>query len=344
MELSLEQQLKGQRLKVDFNTYDLSIKEILSMIEDKIIDIAPAYQRKFRWDDKRQSSFIESIFLGIPIPSLFMATNEDNSWELIDGVQRISSIINYIGNNELRERFELKDELKLAGLSKLSKFNGKKFNQLPLSIQLNFKLASIKVTTLSDKSDDKVRFDLFERLNRGGVTLSDQEIRSCVYRGEFNDFLKELSQSEDFKKCIKLTHSQKNDGTKEELVLRFFAFMYRYETFDHSVVDFLNDYMKEANKNFNFYEGRNIFENVFRKLKEALPNGIVKNRNVTPLNLYEGISVGAGLAFKNKGSINTVNILELINSDELKKYSTGSTNSKTNVRGRIELCKARFEV
>ena len=182
--MDLQKQLMEQKMKVDFNTYDLSIKELISMVNDKLINIAPEYQRQFRWDKERQSSLIESIFLGIPIPSLFMATNADGTWELIDGVQRVSTILCFAGTDEEREKIGTPNlsELTLEQLKKLTEFNGKSFTKLPIDIQTKFRLSNIKVTTLSDKSDKQVRFDLFERLNRGGVTLTDQEIRSCVYR------------------------------------------------------------------------------------------------------------------------------------------------------------------
>ena len=102
--MDLQKQLMEQKMKVDFNTYDLSIKELISMVNDKLINIAPEYQRQFRWDKERQSSLIESIFLGIPIPSLFMATNADGTWELIDGVQRVSTILCFAGTDEEREK------------------------------------------------------------------------------------------------------------------------------------------------------------------------------------------------------------------------------------------------
>ncbi len=101
--MDLQKRLMEQKMKVDFNTYDLSIKELIGMVNDKLINIAPEYQRQFRWDKERQSSLIESIFLGIPIPSLFMATNADGTWELIDGVQRVSTILCFAGT-EMRER------------------------------------------------------------------------------------------------------------------------------------------------------------------------------------------------------------------------------------------------
>lgn len=90
MRNDLNSQLMEQKMKVDFNSYDLSVKELISMVEDNLINIAPEYQRQFRWDVERQSSLIESLYLGIPVPAIFTATNADGTWELIDGVQRVS--------------------------------------------------------------------------------------------------------------------------------------------------------------------------------------------------------------------------------------------------------------
>lgn len=344
--IDLDAELMEQKMKVDFNTYDLSVKELLSMINDGLINIAPEYQRQFRWDENRQSSLVESLFLGIPVPSLFMATNADGTWEVIDGVQRLSTMICFAGDDSVRAKVnsEKVGVLKLRGLSKLESFNGKKFEDLSIGVQNKFKLTSIKVTTLSDKSDRDVRFDLFERLNKGGVNLTAQEIRSCVYRGGFNDFLKELSLDENFKSCVHLSESQENDGTREELVLRFFAYLYDLDSFDHSVKDFLNEYMSKADRSFNYSENDKLFRDVFKILNEALPNGISKGRKNTPLNLFEAVSVGAALAYMNKGQINTKGIDEWIRDKELLKYITGATNSKPRVIGRIDFCRQKFEV
>lgn len=343
---NIQEQLMEQKRKVDFNTYDLSVKELINMVKEGIIDIAPDYQRQFRWEADRQSTLVESIFLGIPIPSLFMATNPDGTWELIDGVQRVSSIVNFAGDAEEREIIwgAPKKPLKLSGLEKLTDFNDKTFVELPFDIQMKFKLASIKVITLSDKSDLSVRFDLFERLNRGGVTLSDQEIRSCVYRGEFNEFIKEMAQDVNFNYCVRLSDTKDNDGTKEEMVLRFFAYLYNYKEFVHSVKDFLNSYMESASKKFSYEKNEKIFRNVFAELAKVLPNGITKGRKITPMNLYEGVSVGAAIAWNQNGKLNTTNIEEWLSSEELKKYTTGATNSKSAVIGRIEYCAKKFGV
>ena len=98
---NLTLQLEQERRTVSFDSYDIAVRQLLEMVTENAIDIAPEYQRKFVWDTQRQSEFIESVFLGIPIPSLFMATNKDSSWEVVDGVQRISTLIHFCGSEDV---------------------------------------------------------------------------------------------------------------------------------------------------------------------------------------------------------------------------------------------------
>ena len=342
--MDLIQQLNEQKRRVDFNSYDISVKELMSMVTDSIIGIAPEYQRQFRWPKVKRSSLIESVLLGIPLPNLFMATNADGSWELIDGVQRLSSIIQFAGSEEALAKIHLKESLRLVDLEKLKLFNNLKFSDLPKSVQLDFLLKPLKITTLSDKSDLDVRFDLFERLNTGGVALTNQEIRSCVYRGLFNDFLKELTFDLDFQNVVRVTKSQEDDGTKEEYVLRFFAFLYNYNNFDHSVVDFLNGFMASSIKSFDYKMGRDIFRKTFQQLS-FLKNGITRGRSTTTsINLYEGVAVGAALAILNGKKLNLKNAQDWMDSDELRLYTTGATNTKSKVVKRIIFCRDKFSI
>jgi len=338
--MDITSELNELKRKVDFNTYDISVKELISMVAEGIIDIAPDYQRQFRWKDDRQSQLIESIFLGIPVPSLYMATNLDGTWELIDGVQRLSSIVHFAGSEEARKRINLADKFTLNGLTKLLTFNGKRFDELPRTIQLEFQLKPLKITTLSDKSDMDVRFDLFERLNTGGIILTNQEIRSCVFRGKFNDFIKELSTDPNFIHSVRLTSSQESDGTRDEFVLRFFAYLNNYKKFEHSVVDFLNGFMADSNKNFDYKKNEKVFRDTFKNLT-ILPNGITRNRSTTPANLYEAVAVGAALAIMQKGKLVSTNF-KWINSPELRAVTTGATNSLPRVIKRIEYSRDKF--
>lgn len=336
-------QLERETRKVDFDSFDFSVKEIVSMAEDNIIDIAPEYQRQFRWPKENQSKLIESVFLGIPVPSLFMAANRDGSWELIDGVQRLNTLIHFIGNDEQLEKFGFNKSLRLSGLEILTEFNGCVFSELPQSLRLRFSLRPLKVTTLSDKSDLKVRFDLFERLNTGGIELTNQEIRACVFRGQFNEFISELANSDSFNKVVGVPSAKKNDGTREELVLKFFAYKDAREQFEHSVVGFLNEYMEGASLKFNYKKGREIFYKTFDSLCEALPNGIKRgNRSNTPVNLYEAIAVGAADAIEEGYDIRASDVSAWINDEELKKLTSGATNSKVRLKSRIDYCFNRF--
>ncbi|MEC4559762.1 DUF262 domain-containing protein [Pseudomonas inefficax] len=337
------EQLEKERRKVDFDTFDISVKELASMAEQEIINIAPAYQRQFRWPVSNQSKLIESVFLGIPIPSLFMAANKDGTWELIDGVQRLSTLIHFSGTDEQLEKFGFPKGLQLEGLEVLSEFNGLRFNDLPQTLRLKFSLRPLKVTTLSDKSDLKVRFDLFERLNTGGIKLTDQEIRTCVFRGPFNDFLSELSENEDFRAVVNLPTSKENDGTYGELVLRFFAYLHNRENFDHSVVGFLNDYMSESSKHFIYKKNRKLFEKTFSELSLLLPEGIRRgNRKLTPVNLYEAISVGAAIAIDEGIDISQSNPNEFMNDADLTALTSEASNSRARVLKRINYCYKRF--
>ena len=220
----LQQELGEQRRTVDFDTFDIQLQELLRMLSDGQISVAPVYQRHFRWDDERCSELIESLMLGIPIPNLFMATNPDNTWEVVDGVQRLSAVVKFAGDDALRSKHNLAGALKLEGLQKLNKFNGMRFDDFPPHIQQHLRTRPLKVVTLNDKSDQVVRIDLFERLNTGGIELTQQEIRDCVFHGSFADKLDELGDVRDFHMVVRLTGKQERDGTRRSAFSGFLRF------------------------------------------------------------------------------------------------------------------------
>lgn len=340
----LDLQLKTQRRTVDFDTFDIHMQQLVSMVRSNQIMVSPAYQRQFRWSPKRCSQFIESILLGIPVPSLFMATNADNTWEIVDGVQRLSTIIKYAGDSDLRAQYGLNGALVLSDLQKLSAFVGLGLDQLPTNIQLHFWTRPAKVITLNDKSDLIVRYDLFERLNTGGVALTPQEIRDCVFRGMFADKLDAWSKEPNFRTAVKLTSLQQRDATAEECVLRFFSFRARYKEFDHGVTEFLNKYMEHASKQFDYAAGEAVFLKTFKEIARVFPNGIRRpgGKHTTPLNLFEGIAVGASLALDTVSRLNQSGLDKWMKSEELRKFTTGATNDRSAVKGRIEFCRDRF--
>ncbi len=341
---ALETQLKTQRRTVDFDTFDIQAQQLLAMLASGQIKVSPAYQRKFRWKEKQCSQFIESMMLGIPIPSLFMATNEDSTWEVVDGVQRLSTIVKFAGDAPLRQQLQLNGPLILQDLEKLTAFDFLGLHDFSDSLKLHFLTRPIKVVTLNDKSDLIVRYDLFERLNTGGVALSGQEIRNCIYVGQFADQLELWAAEPNFQTALKLTPLQQKDATAEECVLRFFAYLHRYKQFDHSVIDFLNRYMEDASKQFDYAEGEAIFKKTFKAIARIFPAGIRRpgTRTTTPMNLFEAVAVGAALALQQNSRLHTAGLNAWMKSDELRGFTTGATNNRSAVKGRIEFCRDRF--
>jgi hypothetical protein len=333
----IQNQLDRERKLVSFDSYDLSVRQLLDMIEAGEIFVPPEYQRQFIWDPQRQSVLIESIFLGIPIPSLFMATNPDSTWEVVDGVQRLGTLSHFVASEALLKRISKDDRLTISGLEKLESFNGFDFATLPKSIQLHFLTRPVRVTVLNDKSDLSVRFDLFERLNTGGILLTQQEIRNCVYRGKFNSDLKPLSAYPAFRSAVRLKKEDASNSLYEEMALRFFAYLDSYRDFDHSVKSFLNDYMKGHQNSAIPADQVQLFKQVMDLIAAAFPSGISRGRAVTPVNLYEAISVGTALALRNGADVAPEQISPLAQNEQLKTYTGAGSNQKKYVIGRIEL-------
>jgi hypothetical protein len=147
-----------------------------------------------------------------------------------------------------------------------------------------------------------------------------------------------------FQSAVKLTPQQQRDATAEECVLRFFAFFYQYKKFDHNVTDFLNNYMKSATLQFDYAEGMSIFSKTFDEIARVFPGGIRRpeRRSTTPLILFEGITVGAAHALQKVKRLSSVGIDKWMKSPELRNFTTGATNSRSAVVGRIEFCRDRF--
>ncbi len=176
------------------------------------------------------------------------------------------------------------------------------------------------------------------------IKLTDQEIRACVYRGKFNDFLNKLKEHEAFNSVVNIPKNKRNDGTREEWILRFFAYYYNRNNFKHSVVQFLNEYMGHAITEFNFDEAETLFNETFAQLRQELPKGIKRGqKGSTPANLYEAISVGAADTIIAGNDIFNKGLADWIEDDALTKLTTGATNSRPRLNARIDYCSGRFQ-
>lgn len=338
----LQQQLDDNRQRVDVDHYDITISELSRMARDDELTIAPEYQRHFRWDELDESRLIESLFLGLPVPAIYVATNDDATWEVIDGLQRLSTVFHFVGEEDLLELTGKPLPLALQGLEELDAFNGLKFDQLPGPIRLAFTRRSLRVTALSDKSDFEARFDLFERLNRGGVTLTPQEVRACIFRGEFNDLLRSLAHDSTFVPLVKLQKGAQKDGTREELILKFFAYKNNRPAFKGKVTHFLNDYMAKHAPALDITTAEDLFKSVVMKLSEITDGGPFLREGVksTPLNQLEAVLVALGEIFEESRQAEIGPQPGWENDSELVRASTGGTNTAAMLRARIDRSRA----
>lgn len=142
----LQEQLSVQRQKVDVDDFDTTVCELIRMAAETELHTAPVYQRKFRWDEGKESRLIDSLLLKFPIPSIFVAANPDGTWEVVDGLQRISTLVHFAGDDPaLLKRVGKADPLTLSELRELTSFNDYRFEDLPAAVQLAFFKRALRV-------------------------------------------------------------------------------------------------------------------------------------------------------------------------------------------------------
>lgn len=229
----LQAELEKAKRQVVTDGYEMSLGEIASLYKSDELIIAPAYQRLIRWEDSQKTRFIESILLGLPVPPVFVFQREDGVWELIDGLQRISTALHLMG--VLKINGELIEPLVLSGTNFLPSLEGMKWssnqaddmNVFNTPLQLEIKRARIRVEILRKESDHDAKYELFQRLNTGGSKLSDQEVRNSVLvmlNENFFKWVRNCSAKQEFKDTIQLTSAQEELAQDNEMVLRFVAY------------------------------------------------------------------------------------------------------------------------
>ncbi len=339
-----EAEIREKQKAVDYQTIDYPIEALIHKYTEGIENdtnelFIPDYQRDIVWDDERQSKFIESVFLGLPIPPIFVADindeeNEENEarLEIIDGTQRIRTL----------NRF-LKNELTLSNLEKLEKLNDFRFEDLPLSRQRRFKRVTIRMIQLTEKADEETRRDMFERINTGSVLLNDMQKRIGIHRGPCLSLIQELSENINFTELCPFSEAMIKERDNQEYVLRFFAFLDNYQNFESKlgVNNFLDEYLKNANEdeNTDLAKMRHEFETMIDFVRKYFPNGFRSGKNLdkpTTRIKFESLSVGISLALKEKNNIQYRGN-DLLNTDKFKEYTKGDgSSSNVKVVRRIE--------
>lgn len=211
--------------------YDLGVRSIREDIRSERISLNISYQRKYVWDSGKASRLIESLLLNVPIPVCYFAEDEEGVYEVIDGLQRLTTIQRYLDN-----------EFALAGVSVLSELNGTKFDDLSPKDRRRLESRTIRCIVITADSHPDIKFDVFERLNTGAARLTAQELRNSVYRGNFNTSIKALCKEDYFTSLVGNSAGKRMEH--EELVLRFFALVEGIENYRPPLRQLLNKYMR----------------------------------------------------------------------------------------------------
>lgn len=355
--VDLIEKIDEQILNIRTKSLDISFNEINDMYENGELIITPNYQRLFRWDESKQSRFIESLILDMPVPPIFVIETSEGYYELIDGLQRISSYIHFRGKEFSIEKGEFVEKksnnFKLSGCDIIPQINGFSYDTLPKSLQIKLKRNFVRMEVISKESEASLKYHIFKRLNTGGELLSDQEIRNCTIRllgSEAHDFIIECSHNKDFKNTISKIDKEKIKALyDQELVLRFFALKNDLKSYKYPVTEYLTNYLEKITtkkKVFNYNKEKKIFESTFKFINETAKNdafsSIINNNNIKNdfvVYLFEAYTIPIAnniedIIKSNKPDKLMKKILSTKSDFSLQRYKTGSLS---NIRTRINL-------
>ena len=242
--------------------YPFSVSELVNKVNKEDIILTPEYQRGYVWDNKKASLLIESLLLNVPIPVMYMSEEKDGTWSVVDGLQRLYSLQRFFNN-----------ELKLIGLDVLQELNGLLHDDLSPRAKRILNYGILRIILIFKKSHPEIKYDIFMRLNRGSIKLAEQELRNCLYRGKFNNLLKELRENPTFLSMLglKKPHKRMLDA---ELILRFFAIADAYQN-DPRQLSRYTGKMKSALNKYMEYQ-KHISSDERKHLKQRFEDTIDK--------------------------------------------------------------------
>ena len=359
---NLSDKIKDLKKEIVSDSYSMSIGELISLYTDEELDIHPRFQRLFRWSSYQKTRFIESILLNIPIPPIFVSQNEEGVWDVIDGVQRLSTIFQFVGKLKDQDGKTL-DHLALEGTKALPELEGLYWESespydltLPKDVKLDFKRARIVINIVKKESDTSAKYELFQRLNTGGSHLSDQEVRNCLMimsNPALYDFMEQLSLNEDFIEATPISSRLVDEQYRMELITRYLIAVncdlsgVRKEYKD--LAPLLDEKVLELcdRQQFNYEAQEHLFNSVFKLLKsidqvncEDVFKKYVGNRFTGPVSsaTFLTITVGLANAIQNGDDIvdNTLKLSSLIKELYLQETFTYYTRNGARAVDRFE--------
>lgn len=311
----LKDEIDNAQRRVRTDAYQLSIGEVVNMYKDGEFVINPDFQRLFRWEIGQKSKLIESLLLGIPLPSVFVFEKDDSTWELIDGLQRISTILEFMGELKDPATGQPQPPIALVATKYLPSLDKAVWtrspeiedvmpddqNELTSGHQLAIKRSRLSVEILKRPSDSATKYDLFQRLNAGGTAANAQELRNCVIimvNRDYASFVKRLADLPAFRTVLSASEDQIEKQRHMEYVSRFLVHTYVPYDGKLDVEEFIDEGLVQLATANEQQQAGETFTDTFSLLEEAYGDAALRRfQNGVPggrvgLAAFEGIAIG----------------------------------------------------
>ncbi len=289
--MGLKEEIAAKRKEMVVDSYPMSIGEVMSLYKDGELDVHPEFQRFYRWDEEQKTKLIESILLGIPIPPIFVSQKLDGTWDVIDGQQRLSTVLQFLqilkkDNGERYDPLILRPTKFLPSLGGVHWDNDKLFTS---DQKIIFKREKLNFTIIKETGEnDTSKYEMFQRLNTGGAHLSAQEIRNCLLimiNKPLYELINTLHDDVNFKECTPLTDTQTDERYDLELVVRYLLYVSLTDNFlegidksrsmDAFLTEELEKYAQKKNNPF-IEESKEKFPRIFALLNELYGENVFK--------------------------------------------------------------------
>ncbi len=310
----LTEQINNKSKEIFAQDYDFSIGEIISMYKDEDIDIHPEFQRFYRWTNAQKTKLIESLLLNIPIPPIYVSQRVDGVWDVVDGLQRLSTILNFVGEYKDHSGNQLAP-LVLEGTELLPALSGKRYNgdddnAFSEEDRRYFKRAKVGVVILKKESDSSTKYELFQRLNTGGTSLSSQEVRNCLMimsDPKKFEILQRMSDLDSFKNSLRIGERAFNERYDLELITRFVCLRREAEEklksiddlgvyLDKKIIELFQDASIDWDTEFSIF--KKTFDHIYESMEDQAFSKYYKDKGKFAgkflVSVFEIVAIGLG--------------------------------------------------
>lgn len=340
--LKSSKQIRVKKQDIKYDTRDYVIGYLKQLFEQSNLYVPLEYQRNFIWLESDKCFFIESVLMGLPIPFMFFSDTEDGRIEIVDGAQRTQTLVEFV-----------QGDLILNGLEVLTESNGFSFNDLDRTMQRKFENTNIRVVFLEEGTTDKVRQEIFKRINTGGQKAKPAETRRGSIDGRFMAFLNKCSKNEKFNKLAPRSEHTEKHFEGIELVSRFFAYTDNYDEdfpeYSGKVARYIDEYIIKKNAEWEDGSAEEAYQNRFNNMLNYAENflgnrGFRKKEKFksTPRARFEALSVGISLALKERPDLEVLDA-EWIDGEDFSTITrSDAANNKTKLVNRIKFVKDKL--